>query len=99
MTEEEEYRLAERLAEALGYRLLERKSVYGSDIIRFVGRGKSFADYLGEWYRRKDVLRGIDFRKGLLDLGTSWPGLDLPKGITKDSTDEEIDIVLSVMGF
>lgn len=102
MTEEEEYELAERLAEALGHSLLERKTDRGSDIIRLVSKGADFSDSwhcVGEWCRRKDVLRGTDLRKGLLDMGTSWRGLDLPKGITKDSTDEEIDLTLSVMGF
>lgn len=99
MTEEEEYRLAKRLAEAMGAKLFKKTTVFGS-LIRLVNKGTDFSDpWFGEWRRRKDVLRGTDLRKGLLDLGTSWLGLDLPKGITKDSTDEEIDLTLSVMGF
>lgn len=101
MTEEEEYRIAERLAEALGYELVEFRTVFGTPAIRFLKEGwKDVDSYAGEWFRRKDVMRGEEGgRKGILDLGTRWLGLDLPKGITRRSTNEEIDLILSVMGF
>lgn len=98
MTEEEEYGLAERLARAMG---MELKKFPEAGRIRLCEKGNGISYGSWPWLERNDLLRGTRDRKGVLDIGTIWMSgwKDLPPGITKDSTDEEIDIVLSVMGF
>lgn len=98
MTEEEEYELAERLAEAMGMELKRFPEVDG---IRLYEKGNGISVGGWPWFGRNDLLRGTRGRRGMLDIGTSWMSgwKSLPPGITKDSTDEEIDLTLSVMGF
>lgn len=101
MTQEEnEYALARRLAKAMGFELRESDDV----TVHLMTSG---GNVIGCWYGKEDALRGgkafsgrVDLC-GLLDVGTLWriEGTRLPAGIAKDSSDEEIDLTLSVMGF
>lgn len=104
MTQEEnEYALAQRLAKAMG---LEPKKFAAGAVVCLVASGGNVVG----WWGRNDpgsVLRGSKAFSdrvglcGLLDVGTLWmiKGVCLPAGITKDSSDEELDLTLSAMGF
>lgn len=101
MTQEEnEYALAERLAKAMGFELRELDDV----TVHLMTSG---GNVVGCWYGKEDALRGGKAFPGsvglcgLLDVGTLWTieGTRLPAGITKDSSDEELDLTLTAMGF
>lgn len=101
MTQKEnEYALAERLAKAMGFELSESADA----TVRLMTSG---GNAIGCWYGKEDVLRGCKVFSGriapcgLLDIETLWiiPGARLPAGIAKDSSDEELDLTLTVMGF
>lgn len=100
MTEEDEYRLAERLAEAMGMELQEIKT--RSDVVRVeTPNGLSVGNLFKNEVLRGQASKDPDWgRCGLMDIGTAWEcGFSLPFGLTKDSTDEEIDLRLTAMGF
>ena len=88
--------LAERLAKVMGTELVpDRNSNYGVSL-----RGIP-ACPLGIGVR--GPAGGVGGVRGLLDVGYTWGGrslgLSLPAGIARDSSDEEVDLVLSAMGF
>lgn len=106
MAESEEDRdaemaLARRLAGAMGAELVWRERPRRLEILGFPGPC---------WSRPGNVLRWTDEDgAGLLDVGTLWlwrlgsppPGLSErpPAGLSRSSSDEEVDLVLSAMGF
>lgn len=98
MSKDEGYCFAERLARSMGYRL---KRFLKTGSVRLFEKENPFPVTSWPWYRRGEIVRGGGFtRHGLLSMGDmKFRGHSLPPGITRDSSDEEIDIVLSAMGF
>ncbi len=76
----------------------------GTEVVRGGVGGSAFGlrDFPAVgWRDGSDPLRGGACEAGLLDAGTVWECGDLwlPPGIGPASSDEEIDLVLSAMGF
>ena len=87
----EEYRIAERLAEAMGMKLVRYSE---QDSVRLFAPGHM--QPVRVWNGPSAGEEALRSRNGLLNAPANVP---CPLGLNENSSDEEIDLVLSAMGF
>ena len=87
----EEYRIAERLAEAMGMKLVRYSE---PDSVRLFAPGHM--QPVRVWNGPGAGEEALRSRNGLLNAPVDAP---CPLGLDENSSDEEVDLVLSAMGF
>ena len=87
----EEYRIAERLAEAMGMKLVRYSE---QDSVRLFAPGHM--QPVRVWNGPGAGEEALRSRNGLLNAPANAP---CPLGLDENSSNEEIDLVLSAMGF
>ena len=87
----EEYRIAERLAEAMGMKLVRYSE---QDSVRLFAPGHM--QPVRVWNGPGAGEEALRSRNGLLNAPANVP---CPLGLDENSSNEEIDLVLSAMGF